>query len=1481
MSKITENIVRPTKVNNNEFIELNKKVGNTSLTVYSRFNRLYKLRQGGTRGIYEEYNLKVKKDEIEWSPYSTPTDMECKIYCLLKILDRDGIEYKNSIATGLKSKLSDWYNKNKLTDQERDIIKSNMVNEVNNNELKRMPTSFPKILIKHDQHRSLEVIQDTEYIYESRNWTKKMKEKIIQNYYHLIYKALSDIVNAGLKVKENEKELISTALQDMTNYSIAYKIWNMKINNREISILYLVDLIEEKDKDKNINSLNNPIFSINSLVKKEEIDQLSSITENVYPSFILASYDKWIYMQGFDDDKGNLALSFEEHKLMASLNLPFFLVGRAGSGKSTMLYYIFSYAEKYFESVNSDELEKYLKNDSIFLTYSEKLKIESEIKVKKLISSDEGIIHKEIPENYKFYSFEEFLKENIISDKQKYLKELNIKSYEFINEFFNKKYITRSFNGETCWHVIRSLIKGKKTDGLLSADDYNKLPSDDKCVSEEIFEDIRENIYKSYEDWKLRKNYWDDMDLVRESMNIINKKLSKGEKIKRYFWIFCDEAQDFTQVELSLLIKINYFTQFNLNNVNYIPMVFAGDQIQTINPTGFNWDRLKADFYNEITKIGGNKIELKDAPLSKNYRTGKDILKLANLILGLRNYLLDETTKMQEPWHDYASTPKYYDIESMVKYVEASDENKDYFKNNIFIVSHKTYRENKDTNNMSDEFLKIVNPTLQTVFDSKGLEYDNVILYNLFDDDDKNLLEMINKKKQGKEIKDDEKIALAYILSILYVSVTRARRNLLIIDTKEHINNFWKIMIDNGELIQLIKNNNSSKVLGGLIKGNNRDLAIIKLSKDKKKELAKELLNKGILNSNPENISQSINLFKELREKDKILKGKLEIAKIRKDYLTVGELYKEEGKLREAIIYWFWGEKWGIIINEFKLNKDYNNSMEYLVAVFMNANNPTEKQLQKMLESEFLMKIEMDRRVWIHILDKIYNSLNKNHWISSIRFLDKLFEKQKRFNDIRIKYLVEMEDYQTAVHLCSKKNQIRECYIARGYTSTEIKDRIMNFDKIDFTDQIIDIYMESKKTNKHIEETTMKIIWKHISKTNYIDDNEKIQIAINNSLVNEADEMFISGIRNGTLKIDRLQSYIDNRVINNPDKLHEIRRVVYEKSIENKLREELYSKIAKSIILNLPTIEWHYLEKYIDLESISYCKINEEIIKSLIKREIDYYQREKLISDKRFDETRVFIRELLINKGFRERVDINFREICMVFEKTQTYIDIKNFYRENLKDRKSKYSKELLEFIKTRYLRNELDLTVYNLQKVNNKINYQNIRKISPDSYNKYIKDPLIKYGYSYEEIMQEPEIPINKLKKVNPMFVFLKGLINKENIDREEVIRILMGNYLNWPLLELKDVKTISVDKFKGKAIKSEDKYSAIIYTDKIEETINIFDNLEEYEINYILFTNGESFNFWIDGKTKKLKTDNKLNEIVKILNDYFTLNKKTNTKS
>lgn len=129
--------------------------------------------------------------------------------------------------------------------------------------------------------------------------------------------------------------------------------------------------------------------------------------------------------------------------------------------------------------------------------------------------------------------------------------------------------------------------------------------------------------------------------------------------------MFCDEAQDFTRLDLEVLLKMNLFSDRALtaSDISRVPFAFAGDQFQTLNPTGFRWDAIKASFVEkfifELDPAGrSGRTDLNYCELQYNYRSTENIVGISNHVQAMRavRFQLSDV-KPQHPWMQSAGSP--------------------------------------------------------------------------------------------------------------------------------------------------------------------------------------------------------------------------------------------------------------------------------------------------------------------------------------------------------------------------------------------------------------------------------------------------------------------------------------------------------------------------------------------------------------------------------------------------------------------------------------------------------------------------------------------------------------------------------------------------------------------------------------------------------------------------------------------------------
>ena len=538
-----------------------------------------------------------------------------------------------------------------------------------------------------------------------------------------------------------------------------------------------------------------------------------------YPFTFLSSEDEWRRME--KESKSNLVLTEEQVQVVATNapNYPLFISGRAGSGKSTVLQYLFAEVVLRYLSVKKDGDNSRLLSP-VYLSYSETL-IEDAKKLSSVLF-DKNSVYKDalnkIKLDYKkdiapqmgdmFYVFKTLLKNCIEKYQPEILKsrfsESNYISFavfkrKWMEKFGKDREALRKYGPSISWHVIRTYIKGWNSEKITTPEDYAKLGRNYLTVRRETFELVYNNVWEKWYKELTEETGWDDQDLVKFCLE--HKYVDE-----QFSAIYCDEAQDFTRIEIDFILKISSFSNRQIDvvdDVKKLPFVFAGDEFQTLNPTGFSWDSLRGYFverlFNKVGLEGKNDESNLPRPIefNENFRSTSQIVQLANRIQLLRATRLGEYSKPQVP-HFAVDGPSIFCISpkenlsiwdsmkggknlvNMIVPVAEGESVEDYIKSSPL----------KDRINFVDgipEGLTILTPS-----QAKGCEYSNVILYGFSLKDENSEFSVSNLLNwfDNPQINLENDIELKYQICNAYVAVTRAISRLYILD-EFNMDSFW------------------------------------------------------------------------------------------------------------------------------------------------------------------------------------------------------------------------------------------------------------------------------------------------------------------------------------------------------------------------------------------------------------------------------------------------------------------------------------------------------------------------------------------------------------------------------------------------------------------------------------------------------------------------------------------------------------------
>lgn len=729
--------------------------------------------------------------------WMSKTREDATVYVLRIAFSHD--EYEKEIYG---DKVQPWANKHKLSpDEERevDLVLDDMLTvKVEPKKISPELTHEEIQFINGQLDINQKLFQDV--IYETKIWVDFVQSK--QNKQFDFY-ALAETI---------EKHIV--------NNTHSENGWQQEFFEDD-SVIYLY----HKDDTWILNA----IYSINdSSIDHELLLQAPEPVEfrRGYPFSYLDNRDAWYYMEL--EKKSNMVLSEDQVKIVQKkVDYPMFITGRAGSGKSTILQYLFAEIILRFVShriVGSKILPP------VYLSYSENLindaKDLSQLLLEKNscyrdMSKNLGIsFDRDVKPvfNGMFFVFQDLEKDYIrkndpLAIKNHFVDSKYISFADFKNKwnqrFKGSRDAQKKYGPSLSWHVIRTYIKGWDSTKLLTPADYAKIPRDSRSVNNSTFKLVYENVWQG---WYAEMNdYWDDQDIVRYC-------LDNNFVEERFSGVFCDEAQDFTRVELEFILKISTFANRSLESVDDIkklPFVFAGDEFQTLNPTGFSWSSLRGYFSERLCDLANlsnkkNEVKLSEPlELSENFRSTRQVVKIANHIQLLRATRFGTQSKPQSP-HFSQDGNAVVCLSPNDKSVFAKLKSMDVV---LLIpapdgISVGEYIQNSPLKDMIDvvdgtpQGIIVLNPT-----QAKGLEYPNVAVYGF---DCEGVNENLSVKSlcswYANPIKSDETdIELKYQLSNAYVSVTRASNKLFIIDQFDK-KSFWTFAYAHPQYNSLINN---------------------------------------------------------------------------------------------------------------------------------------------------------------------------------------------------------------------------------------------------------------------------------------------------------------------------------------------------------------------------------------------------------------------------------------------------------------------------------------------------------------------------------------------------------------------------------------------------------------------------------------------------------------------------------------------------
>ena len=292
---------------------------------------------------------------------------------------------------------------------------------------------------------------------------------------------------------------------------------------------------------------------------------------------------------------------------------------------------------------------------------------------------------------------------------------------------------------------------------------------------------IRRSVFNIEEREQLYGLFLKYLDFLKEN-NFYDSNLVSYERLakvpKKYDFVVVDEVQDITNVQLYLILKsLHLPTNFLL----------CGDSNQIVHPNFFSWSNIKTMFYHQDLK--GDIIRI----LATNYRNTPEVTHIANQLLLVKNARFGsidkESTYLVQPNSAHEGAVEFYEDTPKVKQ-DFNQKTKRSTKFAVLVMRDEDKAEAR-------KFFQT--PLLFSVQEAKGLEYENIILWNIISGNDREfrvLTEGVSKDAlksteiayaRAKDKTDKDLEVYKFYVNSLYVAITRAVKNLYVIEkNKKH-----------------------------------------------------------------------------------------------------------------------------------------------------------------------------------------------------------------------------------------------------------------------------------------------------------------------------------------------------------------------------------------------------------------------------------------------------------------------------------------------------------------------------------------------------------------------------------------------------------------------------------------------------------------------------------------------------------------------
>ena len=336
---------------------------------------------------------------------------------------------------------------------------------------------------------------------------------------------------------------------------------------------------------------------------------------------------------------------------------------------------------------------------------------------------------------------------------------------DFAGWFARMRQSFKEFDGHQVFEEIRGVLAAG-VGGVLSLDDYRALG-----VRQSIFpaehRDKLYHLFEKYRVWLADTNLYDLNIVAQEWLALA---------APRYDFVVIDEVQDITIVQLALVLK-------TLKKPGHF--LLCGDSNQIVHPNFFSWGQVKSLFWKDPSLAERQELRV----LTANFRNGLEATRVANQLLKIKHRRFGSIDResnflVQAVGGDAGQVALMPDKDATKRELDHKIRQSTQFA--VLVMRDED----------KDEARKhFATPLLFSIHEAKGLEYENIILYRFVSDHRSEFSEIVAgvaksdlaietlDYRRAKDKSDKALEAYKFFVNALYVALTRAIRNIYIIET--------------------------------------------------------------------------------------------------------------------------------------------------------------------------------------------------------------------------------------------------------------------------------------------------------------------------------------------------------------------------------------------------------------------------------------------------------------------------------------------------------------------------------------------------------------------------------------------------------------------------------------------------------------------------------------------------------------------------